>query len=593
MPAPFSKLTILELGFGAGLNFLRTWELFEKNLGGEGGLLEFISCEKTPLDKNQIQDALSPFPELKNYLKKLLNHYPIFIPNTSNHYFLPLIPGRVHLHCLWGDPIKTLKNLETQADAVFFNPPFSRERDFELVRGFLKNSNPGGVKSKIPVWFQSAVFSPLCPTGQGPLSCLSREGRDDKQSRVSDDFVSPLAGETGTKVHLSDREGGIKSIAIIGAGIAGCSMAYVLAHLGCSVTMFDPLGIAQAASGNPYGLIRPNLTVDNNSSDQFISQGAYLAINTIQDLMSQGLDLDILFDQVIQEVPELRLKKRFKDLIKNKHSAVAQISEDQYQIKPAALISPIKFCEALINSAQTISEKLGTKFNLIKQRVEKLEYKNNLWNDHFNIMIITAGSEAQRLFPEDNLNLKNSPGQISLIPVDPGRNSESFKIKIPLCYEGYCFPVINHIQLLGATYRATQNLEVSTQDHEENLNYLAKVNPVLADQLRHSEIKSGRVSVRTSSPDHLPLVGSLIPEKIFKTNYSRLAYGDQYAKYPEPKDWPGLFLSTGHGSKGLSTSLISAWTIASQIFNLTLPVPVHIYSAVHPARFWVRELKRG
>lgn len=413
--------------------------------------------------------------------------------------------------------------------------------------------------SHIPIWFQAA-----------PISCST---------------LSPISN---------------LQVAIIGAGIAGCSMAYVLAHLGCSVSLFDPLGIAKAASGNPYGLIRPNLTVDNNSSDQLISQGADLAIRTIKDLISEGLDLEILFEKVIQEVPEPRLKKRFEDLLKQKHPAVSDL-ENKFLISPAALISPIQFCEGLIQSAQAVSKKLGNEFNFIKQRVEKLDYKNNLWNDFFNIMIITAGSEAQRLFPEDHLNLKNSPGQISLFKVAPEKNPESFKIKYPLCYEGYCFPVINNFQLLGATYRknnnqdpdSENNLKISDQDHEDNLNYLAKINPVLAQELKYSEIKLGRVGVRASSPDHLPLVGPLMSEKKFKQDYARLAYGDQYAKYPKPTEWPGLFLSIGHGSKGLSTGLISAWVIASQIFDFALPIPSNIYAAIHPARFWVRELKRN
>ncbi len=102
-----SKTTMIELGFGTGLNFLKTWALFEKNLG-EADLLEFISCEEKPLTQDQIAQALSPYPELKNYLRKLLDHYPIFIPGTSNHYFLPLVPGRVHLHCLWGADRKSV-----------------------------------------------------------------------------------------------------------------------------------------------------------------------------------------------------------------------------------------------------------------------------------------------------------------------------------------------------------------------------------------------------------------------------------------------------------------------------------------------------
>lgn len=44
-------------------------------------------------------------------------------------------------------------------------------------------------------------------------------------------------------------------VAIIGAGIIGCSTAYFLARAGVSVTVFDPSGIAAGASGRNNGLI--------------------------------------------------------------------------------------------------------------------------------------------------------------------------------------------------------------------------------------------------------------------------------------------------------------------------------------------------
>jgi glycine oxidase len=47
----------------------------------------------------------------------------------------------------------------------------------------------------------------------------------------------------------------MSDVAIIGAGIIGCSTAYFLAREGVSVTVYDPAGIAAGASGRNNGLI--------------------------------------------------------------------------------------------------------------------------------------------------------------------------------------------------------------------------------------------------------------------------------------------------------------------------------------------------
>ncbi len=329
-----------------------------------------------------------------------------------------------------------------------------------------------------------------------------------------------------------------------------------------------------------------------------ITQGAYLAIQTIQTLKKQGFNLELFSDQALQAVPNARLKKRYRELLKQGHPAISLFQEDPeiYKISPAALISPVQFCEVLIQAAEQQCQQAGQTFQFLKQAVENLKDL-----EHFDWIILATGSQSQELFSQGAfqqvLPLKNSPGQISVIKVDSEKNPESFKIKYPVSYEGYCFPVINNRQLLGATYRKNNNLEILPEDHQENINNLEKINFKLAQDLKNqiqNNINNcwGRVSVRASSPDHLPLVGPLMPEEIFKEDYARLAYGDPYAKYPEPRNYPQLLLNIGHGSKGLSTSLISAWILASEVLDLALPVSLKIRQAVHPNRFWLRDLKR-
>ena len=46
-------------------------------------------------------------------------------------------------------------------------------------------------------------------------------------------------------------------VLILGAGLAGCSLAAALARRGREVCVYDPKGIAAGASGNPVGLVQP------------------------------------------------------------------------------------------------------------------------------------------------------------------------------------------------------------------------------------------------------------------------------------------------------------------------------------------------
>ena len=55
----------------------------------------------------------------------------------------------------------------------------------------------------------------------------------------------------------------------------------------------------------------------------------------------------------------------------------------------------------------------------------------------------------------------------------------------------------------------------------------------------------------------------------------------------------GLYLSTGHGSRGLTSTPLTAELIAAQIAGEPWPLPVVLARALSPARFLIRDLTRG
>ncbi len=73
----FTRFTIVEFGFGTGLNFCASIQAFSC-FAPPGMQLHYIACEKYPLARKEIQKALSAFPAIKEFLYMLLKIYPVF-----------------------------------------------------------------------------------------------------------------------------------------------------------------------------------------------------------------------------------------------------------------------------------------------------------------------------------------------------------------------------------------------------------------------------------------------------------------------------------------------------------------------------------
>lgn len=111
------SFTIIETGFGTGLNFLCTWKLWEKSATPIQNL-HFISVEKYPLTLKTFEHSLNAYPQL-NELKSTLNKlYPSLIKGTKNTI---KITNNITLTLLIGDAVESLKNLDNKADAWFLD----------------------------------------------------------------------------------------------------------------------------------------------------------------------------------------------------------------------------------------------------------------------------------------------------------------------------------------------------------------------------------------------------------------------------------------------------------------------------------------
>ncbi len=91
--------TIAETGFGTGLNFLASCQLWVETAPPKQHL-HFISVEKHPLKREDLQRALSSWPELAPFSEALIANYPVLVPG---HHTLHFPAWNISLHLLLGD----------------------------------------------------------------------------------------------------------------------------------------------------------------------------------------------------------------------------------------------------------------------------------------------------------------------------------------------------------------------------------------------------------------------------------------------------------------------------------------------------------
>ena len=153
-------------------------------------------------------------------------------------------------------------------------------------------------------------------------------------------------------------------------------------------------------------------------------------------------------------------------------------------------------------------------------------------------------------------------------------------------------PARNEVHCIGATYNSFDaDPRVSDADHRRNRTKLADFFPAMADALSPHPV-AGRVGFRAISRDHLPLVGPVLDAAAFKEVYAELWRGRPPSRYSPAPCLPGLYLSIGHGSRGLASTPLAGELLAAMIEGQTPPVAADLAEAVHPARFLVRELNR-
>jgi len=349
-----------------------------------------------------------------------------------------------------------------------------------------------------------------------------------------------------------------RRVAIIGAGLSGLMTAFHLQNTGFKVTVFDVAKmLPNRQCKNPAMILQPSLSPDLNFFDQYYTTG-FLGMRQF----------------ILQTIPEAIITTGITNFAVTKPQQIKalQIAKkrnipDEYS-DLALTINPTIFTQFLLQQLQE-TPSLGLDKNPVTLKKD------------FNAVIIATGQ-----FREWGVA---KPGQVSIFP----ENTLS-KDRKALRYQGYCIPDGKDHRVLGASFRHDHSLEIREEDHLQNLAHLAKADPELAKAFETDLAKvTAFTGMRYTELDHLPVVGGLPIKDMWLKNYERLRYGDRRPNYPPCPYHEGLYLNLAHGSKGLSSSFMASQILTALLTGRALPIGVKLWEAIHPARFWLRDLKHA
>lgn len=571
--------TIAETGFGTGLNFLCAWQLWQQTSPAQA-TLHFISTELYPLSQQDLAQALALWPELATLAGQLLTRYPELVPGWNRFCFAE---GRIVLTLLVGDANETLPQLRASVDAWFLD-------------GFAPAKNPD-------LW-QSGIFSQMArlSSNGATFATYTSAGTVKRGLQEAGFAVEKVSGHgskremlRGSLTKIFTSLSSDRRAIVIGGGIAGSSSANSLARRGFQVTLIERHAeLAQEASGNAIGVLYPRLSGHDIPLSRIARLGFRHTLALLQLLNlppgsweSCGL-LQLGFDAreakrcnevVAAGWPESLV--RAVDAAQASEIAGVPMRHGGLYFPDAGWLSPATLCGALADHPN-ISV-------LASSEALRLEFSNQTWQVYgatqmlaeAPVVVIACANQSARLAASAHLPLQPVRGQVTLASA----TDASQPLKTVLCTDGYVSPAIDGRHCLGATFSPDDlGLEVRENDHAHNLNMLEGISRELYQGL-HDRPLQGRAALRCATPDYLPMAGQLLDAKKLKQIYEP---GSRASADLLP--WlSGLFVNTGHGSKGMLTAPLCAEIIAAQLCHEPMPVDAGLLKALNPNRFLLRE----
>lgn len=541
-----ANYVIAELGFGSGLNFLTTWEMWNKSRAEgklrQNSVLHFISFELYPLSAAQAAKTHASFAQIGDLSKILLANWPKRAYGVQRIWLSADVALTIHI----GAVKDTLPSADFKADAWFldgFAPNKNPQMwEFETFKQIHRLSRP-----TVRIGTYSVASGVRAAMEQAGFQVRKCDGFGQKRWRLE----AYIENETPIKRAPQPK----KTVLIIGNGVAGACAANALLRRGFNVSIVDndPSGSFKA-SNNPIALIMPRLDNSNGPIARFYRCAYLYCIGQYSQYGNEFVKT------TIKEFPKhARDSKKFAAILKNPHF------DEQ-------TLGGIDGCLLHFDAGFAYPDRLLAKFTkaakIINAEAAKIaRAKSRVWTAYdaagneiagADICIIACGAGLKAFA---NLPPKSIAGRAGTISIC----ENIIQVAQPFGGKSYCLKYKDGI-VFGASFIPCEldAKPIPTQEEAmENLANLAATAPQVAQNIDCQQLK-GRTSVRVVTDDFIPLIGALAHEG------------------------PDLYLIGGLGSRGFSTAPIAGEIIACQINDEPMPIEADLLTIIDPIRFMRR-----
>lgn len=551
-----------ELGFGTGLNALALWQLWREHRP-VGGWLHFLSIEKHPLTREDAARALADWPQLQPLTDQLLAQWPSALKGAHRLIFAE---DRLSITVFHGEAETALEEIEARVDCWFLDGFAPAKNDAMWSQAVLDRigrlSAPGARIGTFTV--AGAVRRGLQAAG---FEVEKRPGFGRKRERLQAIYAGPARQEDATPFARSDRVDG--RIAVIGAGIAGASLARALRVRGRDVVLVDPLGLAGGASGAPAGLLTPRLERANRPHIR-----ATLAAWEFARRLYGGREAFHASGVVrtAKDAAEAERLSQLADLMGEKFDLQGQglLMHEAGWFEPAGLVAG-----------------LAGDTPIVRRDVSRVDA-------HPDGLALQSGT-GQLILEADAVIHASGHGAGSVLPeITPSAGLlavlDGTPPEPPLVWGGYAVPSPDGGVVLGATHRKGLDAGPADEAVAGFRDALASHDKTLAAALE-AHTRSVWTGVRASTPDRLPVCGNL-PGEGFDETWSERARG-RNGSGPGDETPARQFILSGLGSRGFAHAPLLAEELASQLCGEPGALERSGRQSLHPARFAWRRLKRS
>ena len=531
------RFTILETGFGFGLNFLATLRAWRRD-PRRCRRLHYVAVEKHPFALDDLRSLHGNYPELSEEAAALHAAWPVLVSGTHR-----LDLGNAILTLVLGD-ISLLRELRLAADAIYLD-------------GFAPAKNP-------EMWTHQVMRSVSRLAAAEATAATWSVAGDVRHALEATGFAVEKRPGFGTKREMlvarnqrpaSARASPERKALVIGAGLAGAALCERLCARGWEVELRERHAEpAQEASGNLAGTFHPVVTPDDSVFAR-ITRAAFLySLRRWQSLETPRWDRCGVL-QLARNDKELESQRRALAGLPAEYAQLVTREEASRHAGVPVAAAGVWFPEggwiqpqSLVRAQlEACGDRLHRRFG---SEVKALEAGRTV--------ILANSADAPKLHAVPGLRLRRVRGQLTYLPEAALEAPHAVVLR-----GGMVLPPIDGVCLVGATYDLEDADAALREDsHAGNLERLKNILGV-EPKARHWQ---GRVAFRAVTPDRLPLVGKIAD---------------------------GVYGAFAYGSRGLVWAALAAEIIASELEGEPLPVEASLSGALVPERFRRRAESRG